>query len=300
MVTLVKRTVRGIPYYYLEHTLRAGNKFAQKSKYLGRKLPKDLARVKREFTYELNKERWFDEFDAIKKNYRAEFLALPRSAKEKQLREFSITFTYDTQRIEGSTLTLRETAQLLEQGISPNGKPVADAQEAEAHNRVFLAMVEEGKGLSLQLVLRWHWEIFKETRRDIAGQIRRHGVRIAGSRFVPPAPVEMQAMLQDLFRWYGRDKLRAHPVELAALVHLRFVTIHPFGDGNGRLSRLMMNYVLHKNGYPMLNIEYKDRSGYYRALERSQLSHEDGTFANWLFRRYRREFKNYGRARVAN
>ena len=293
MVTLVKRTVRGIPYDYLEHTSRVDGKFAQKSKYLGREIPKDIAKIKSQFTYEINKEKWFDRFDAIKKNYRREFSELPKSAKEKQLREFSVRFTYDTQRIEGSTLTFSETAQLLEYGVSPSGKPRNDVEEAEAHNRVFLAMLEQKKELSLQLVLYWHRELFKETKPDIAGQIRRHGVRITGSRFVPPSPVELQPMLQDFFGWHGRSARKMHSVELAALVHLGFVTIHPFTDGNGRISRLMMNYVLNKNRYPMLNIEYKNRNSYYRALERSQIRHNDGVFANWFFRRYLREFTRY-------
>jgi Fic family protein len=290
VVTVVKRNVRGIPYYYLEHTIRIGGKFAQKSRYLGREIPKDIARIKSQFTYELNKEKWFDRFDAIKKNYLRDFSELPKSAKEKQVREFAVRFTYDTQRIEGSTLTLTETAQLLEQGVSPSGRPRTDVEEAEAHNRVFLAMLEQKKELSSQLVLDWHRELFNETKPDIAGQIRRHGVRITGSRFVPPSPVELQPMLQDFFSWYGRSTRKLHSVELAALVHLGFVTIHPFTDGNGRISRLMMNYVLNKNRYPMLNIEYKNRNSYYRALERSQVRRTDGVFANWFFRRYLREF----------
>jgi Fic family protein len=286
MVTIVKRNVKGIPYYYLEHTIRNHGKFEQKSKYLGREIPKDIARIKSQFTRDLNKERWFDRFDAIKKNHRKEFLALPKSAKEKRLREFSVRFTYDTQRIEGSTLTLRETAQLLEEGTSPSGKPRSDVEEAEAHDRVFLAMLKDKRDLSLQLAMDWNWELLKETKPDIAGQVRRHGVRISGSVFVPPTPVELQPMLRDFFSWYRRNKARMHPVELAALVHLRFVTIHPFGDGNGRVSRLMMNYVLNTNQYPMLNIEYKDRKSHYRALERAQVRHDEGIFANWLFRRY--------------
>src|SRR5438309_5628968 len=290
MVTLVRRNVRGIPYYYLEHTIRIGGRFAQKSWYLGREIPKDIERIKSQFTHEINKEKWFDRFDAIKKNYRREFSELPKSAKEKQLREFSVRFTYDTQRIEGSTLTFSETARLLEHGLSSSGRPRTDVEESEAHNRVFLAMLEQKKELSLQLVLDWHQELFKQTKSDIAGQIRRHRVRITGSRFVPPSPVELQPMLRDFFSWYGRSTRKLHSVELAALVHLRFVTIHPFTDGNGRISRLMMNYVLNKNRYPMLNIEYKNRNSYYRALERSQIRHNDGVFAKWLFRRYRREF----------
>jgi Fic family protein len=293
VTTIVKRTVKGVTYYYLEHTTRDKDRFSQKSKYLGKAIPKDIDEIKRQFVLELNSERWFDEFDSIRKNYRARLRSYPESTRRKELQTFSVKFTYDTQRIEGSTLSLRETAQLLEEGISPGGKPIEDIKEAEAHQKVFFEMLTCTKSLSLQLLLDWHWKLFKDTKPDIAGQIRKHGVGITGSGYVPPSPVELRAMLNDFFGWYDRDRTRTHPVELAALVHLKFVTIHPFVDGNGRISRLMMNFALRKSGYPMFNIDYKDRSAYYNALERSQLKMDEQVFTNWFFRRYLREFKRY-------
>ncbi|MGI0081328.1 MAG: hypothetical protein ACRECH_17110, partial [Nitrososphaerales archaeon] len=85
---------------------------------MGRAIPKDIEKVKKQFIYELDKEKWFDLFDNVKENYIAELAKIPKTAKEKGLREFSVRFTYDTQRIEGSTLSLRETAQLPEEGVS--------------------------------------------------------------------------------------------------------------------------------------------------------------------------------------
>ena len=82
-------------------------------------------------------------------------------------------------------------------------------------------------------------------------------------------------------------------VELAALVHLKFVTIHPFSDGNGRISRLMMNFVLHKHGFPMLDIPYEKRTGYYNALERSQVKKNDLIFLQWFFKKYADSQKRY-------
>jgi Fic family protein len=148
--------------------------------------------------------------------------------------------------------------------------------------------------LSLGLILYWHKGLFEATKPDIAVQIRKQGVRIAGSKFIPPSPVELQPLIREFFSWYnGSKKSKTHPVELAALVHLKFVTIHPFTDGNGRVSRLMMNFVLNKQGYPMLNIEYASRLGYYNALERSQLQDNTNPFCQWFFRNYLKETKNY-------
>ena len=101
MTTIVRRRVKGIAYYYLEHTIRDKDRFSQKSKYLGKAIPKDIDEIKRQFVFELNKERWFDEFDSIKKNYNATLRTYPESAKRKELQTFSVKFTYDTQKIEG-------------------------------------------------------------------------------------------------------------------------------------------------------------------------------------------------------
>lgn len=293
MVRVAKRILKGKTYYYLEHTIRNKDKRTTKSKYLGSKLPKNIDDIKRKFYFELNKAKWFDDFEKIRHNYNAELKVTPKSAREKELREFSVRFTYDTQRIEGSTLTLRETAQLLENKISPSGKPTEDSKEAEAHHKVFLEMLDLKGDLSQQLVLDWNRELLRETKPDVAGRIRRHGVRITGSRFIPPSPIELQPLLNEFFVWYGKTKAKANPVELAGLIHLKFVTIHPFTDGNGRISRLMMNFALHRNGYPMLNIEYKGRASYYSSLERSQLSEDERPFMNWFFRRYERESKRF-------
>lgn len=293
MATIVKKTIRGNTYYYLVHTLRKGDKFTQKEKYLGRRVPKNVESIKKQFLSELDREKWFGEFREIRDCYKGEIESTPISARKTALREFSVRFTYNTQRIEGSTLTLRETAELLEHNVSPGGKPLGDIKEAEEHHKVFLETLEQKKDLSQQLVFDWHWKTFRQTKLDMAGKIRRHGVRITGSNYVPSSPVELQPLLNEFFDWYSGVKARANPVELAGLVHLRFVSIHPFSDGNGRISRVMMNFVLHRHGYPMLNIEYKGRAAYYRALERSQLSNDERPFMNWFFRRYRREFRTY-------
>ncbi len=139
----------------------------------------------------------------------------------------------------------------------------------------------------------FHKKLFENTKKDIAGKIRQHQVTIAGSKFIPPFPAEIYALLMDFFRWYRKNKDRMHPVALAAHVHLKLVTIHPFADGNGRISRLMMNFVLNKHGFPMLNIPYEKRAGYYGSLERSQIKKDEFIFLQWFFKRYLKEYTKY-------
>jgi Fic family protein len=108
---------------------------------------------------------------------------------------------------------------------------------------------------------------------------------------MPPSPVEVYPMLTEFFKWYKNNKL--HPIELAALVHLKLVTIHPFGDGNGRITRLVMNFVLNGKKYPLFDIPYEKRNGYYNALERSQDNKDDKVFLQWFVKRYIKEYKSY-------
>ena len=295
MVTVKKRLVGTRQYFYLQHTLRTPDGYEAREKYLGVKLPSNLEEVKREFLAEIAKERWYPLLEAIRSNYAKELKTLPQSAIEKNARFFAVKFTYDTNRIEGSSLTYRETADLLERGVSPRSKPIADIKEAEAHDRVLRKVLEYDRDLSLQIILYWHQQLFAETKPAIAGKVRAHQVWISGSRFTPPSPVEVYPMLREFFRWYDRAKKSLHPVELAAAVHLRFVTVHPFYDGNGRVSRLLMNFVLKKNGYPLLDIPYGNRNSYYNALERSQAKNDDRVFVLWLLRRYLKAYSAYAK-----
>jgi len=293
MVNIKKQIKGNQTYYYLEHSLREGKKVQKKQKYLGKELPKNLEDIKKEFISELYKDKWLKDIDSIKKNFLQEQKIMPKSAKEKQKQTFAIKFTYNSQKIEGSTLTLKETANLLERGITPASKPIRDVKEAEAHEKVFYEMLWNKKDLNFQTVLYWNKILLGQTNPDIAGKIRSHQVAIAMSKFMPPMPLELDTLLHEFFKEYNKIKGKIHPVELAALVHLKFVTIHPFADGNGRISRIMMNFVLNKYKFPLLDIPYEKRAGYYNALERSQTKNQDHIFLQWFFRRYIQEHKTY-------
>ncbi|MBI1973308.1 Fic family protein [Candidatus Micrarchaeota archaeon] len=293
MVSVKKRVIKGKSYYYVEHSFRQGGSVRKKEAYIGRTPPKNVGALKQRLLSETYREKWFRLFDDIKQNFSKAQRLMPRSAREKEMKSFSTRFTYDSQRIEGSKLTLLETAELLEHGIVPRARLLRDIKETESHEKVFYQMISCKEGLSLPLVLRWHEQIFRETNSDIAGKLRGHDVTVIGSQAAFPKPRELEDQLGDFFKWYRRNGPKIHPVELSALVHLKFVTIHPFADGNGRISRLLMNFSLNQHGYPMLDITYANRIGYYRALERSQLSCDDHFFLNWFFKRYIKQNKNY-------
>ncbi len=293
MVNLRVKETNGKKYYYLEHTLREGAKFRNKREYLGSDIPPDIHLVKEIFMHELFLEKYRATLEAIQRKFRKDFSEYPATAKLKYMESFMIKFTYNTNRIEGSTLSLKETADLLQKHIAPGNRPLQDVKEAEAHKGVFYEMLQHETGLTLGTVLHWHKMLLQGTTPDIAGRVRRHPVAIARSKAELPFPAELDALLYEFFRWYAKNANSLNPVILAALVHLKFVTIHPFTDGNGRISRLMMNFVLHKHHYPMLNIEYANRNAYYTALERAQVKKKEFIFVQYLIKRYLKAQKQY-------
>jgi Fic family protein len=293
MVTLKKRVISGKTYYYLGHTYREKGKIKYKETYIGSKLPDNIDLIKKNFLLDVYKEKWFNEFEKIKKAYSEEQKTLPDEIKEKELERFAIAFTYDTNRIEGSKLSFKDTSELLELGITPKNKPLKDIKEAEAHRDVFYRMLAFKGEISLKVILEWHSGLFETTKPGIAGQVRTYQVCISNSKHIPPTPVELRNRIPEFFRWYSAEKEKMNPVELSGRAHVKFETMHPFGDGNGRIGRLIMNFILHKNSYPMLNIKYTGRRSYYNALERSNAKGDENIFVQWFFRKYLKENSRY-------
>lgn len=263
-------------YFYLQHSLRNGKKVITKEKYLGAEIPVNINEIRSIFRNEIQKDI-NEKLEKIKEHFRAEWKRIPESAKEKELEEISIAFTYNTNAIEGSVISLEETRGIIHDKISPN-KPLRDVRETEAHNKVFLQMLKKNEKITKELFLRWHKEIFGETKPDIAGKFRDYLVRIG--LHLAPDWQDVGNLMKDLMGFINKNK-NMNPVELAGRAHYRFEKIHPFGDGNGRIGRLLMNFILWHSKYPMLIIEYKKRSSYYRALQKD----EEG-FVSYFIRRY--------------
>ena len=293
MVTIRKRKLGSGEFYYLEHTIKVGGRVQKKERYLGKEIPKNVDEIKKEFMNEIYKEKWHSKLDKIKKSFKKEFTHLPPEIREKYIETFMIKFTYDTNRIEGGSLTHKEVAELLHDKITPAHKPVEDIKEAESHKKLFYLMLEHNGELNLKTILEWHKILFADTKPNIAGKIRTYDVGIRGSDALLPPWKFVEPLLKDFISWYDSNKNKLHPVELAAMVHLKFVRIHPFGDGNGRISRMLMNFILHKNGFPMLDISYKNRSSYYTALERSGQKQDDLIFIRHIISRYMKDYKKF-------
>lgn len=267
--------VRKGDYFYLKHSFRKGGRVVTREKYLGKKIPEDIERAERELREE-NQNALNQKLEGIRKRFQQEWKKTPESARQREKEEIAISFTYNTNAIEGSTITIEDAREIISDKVSPN-KPLRDVRETEAHAKAFLGMLERKEKVSKKLLLEWHREIFGETKQDIAGQFRTFLVRIGGH--LAPDWQDVEGLMAGLVRFVNSGGM--NPVELAARAHYRFEKIHPFGDGNGRIGRLLMNHILWHSGYPMLIIEYRKRRSYYKALNRS----EDG-FVRYFLRRY--------------
>ncbi len=272
---IIKRTKGKAEYLYLQHSYRKDNKVVTKELYLGKKIPENIEEIKAKLMHEPHK-AIVEKLETIKNNFQKEWKQIPPSAKEKALKELAIAFTYNTNAIEGSTITFEEARLILEDKIAPN-KPLRDVRETESHAAVFLQMLKEKEKISEQVLLDWHKGVFKETKPDLAGKFRNYQVRVGP--YLAPDWHTVENLIAQLITSMNKSDLNA--VELAGRAHYIFEKIHPFGDGNGRIGRLLMNHFLWQNGYPMLIIEYKNRKSYYKALQRS----EEG-FATYFIRRY--------------
>ena len=279
MVNKVMRTIKRrkgrAEYFYLQHSFRKHGKVVTKELYLGKKIPKNLEEIKAKLLSEA-RETLSEKLERIRNSFQKEWKGTPPSARENELREIAIAFTYNTNAIEGSTITLEETRQILEDQVAPN-KPIKDIRETASHAAVFLQMLKTREIMSEKLMLEWHRNIFRETKPDIAGLFRNYSVRVGS--YLAPDWHNIEKLMKKLTAFVNESKV--NPVELAARAHYMFEKIHPFADGNGRIGRLLMNFILWKNNYPMLVIEYKGRKSYYKALQQTEEK-----FVNYFIRRY--------------
>lgn len=282
MAAVKKKTRNGKTYYYLKH--HAGKTYREI--YLGKEIPKNIQEISRDFELEMQREKWKSALTRIKKNYSLSLKTLAKSEIKNNQEIFSYDFTHDSNKIEGSSLTKKETYRLLRFKLTPTNKPEHDMIEAQNHHEVFLDTIRSNTVISSKNVLEWHRRIFGNTKPQFAGMVRKQRVIVTGSRSVFPHPGFVPSLLKQFFSWHDKAKRTLNPVELAGLAHFRFVSIHPFGDGNGRISRLLMNHILNQHGYPMLNIRFSDRAHYYSALERAQTGVDEMIFLKWFVSHY--------------
>lgn len=206
---------------------------------------------------------------------------------DKVAKAFDIEYTYESNKIEGNTLTLQETALVIEKGLTIGGKSLNEHLEAVNHQHAIeyiKDLAKQNETITERDLLQIHYLILQGINNDQAGKYRNLQVLISGAKHVPPQPFLVPKEMESLFLWYNENKDKLHPVILSAEMHERLVTIHPFIDGNGRTARLLMNLILLQNGFPIaiLKGDIDSRLKYYSALETAQVEHNKEPFINLI------------------
>lgn len=308
MVFIARKKIGKETYYYIAHNLRSERgKWKSLREYIGKRLPAKAAlqkltgsfirkhgiSVRKKYAY-ADPERLakldylIGEFQKVVKNY-------PRIALEKREKDFTIKFTYNTNAIEGNSVTLLETAAMLEKKVVPQGKSLREVYEIFNTEKA-LNFVRKYKGdVSRRLLLRLHKLMMANIDDAEAGRIRNYPVAIQGANWMPPSEKDVQRKFAEFLAWYSKSKRKLHPLELAAVAHLKFIEVHPFGDGNGRVARLMTNLILMRNGYPPVNIKVKDTIPYVKELQYAQNTQKFEKLVDWFVQKLGEDYAQAAR-----
>lgn len=208
---------------------------------------------------------------------------LNKTQLEKMKEYFHLNYTYESNRIEGNTMTVQETHLVVNEGVTISGKSMIEHLEVINHEEAIdyiVEIVQDNIAITERVIKELHYLILKGIDRSNAGVYRTVPVFISGSTHVPPQPYLLARQMEEYFEYYNEYKDRLHPIILAAQMHEKLVTIHPFIDGNGRTSRLVMNLILLKYGFTIANIkgDFDSRMEYYKALEDVQTKNDNNAF----------------------
>jgi len=284
----------GKKYFYRVINVRKGKKFKKERIYLGVNLDKQdistaesKADKKMTLLSNLLNETETKFLDNLKKEFKKE----PKANEENRYEAFISLFTYDSNAIEGNSLSLAETSFLLFENQVPATKSLREINETLNHRIAFDYMLAQQEDISKEFICELHRLVVQNTlRKDLIPQIGKYRtlqVFIHGRNWIPPKPEEVPQEMKSLLSWYAKNNKKLHPVILATYFHVAFETIHPFIDGNGRVGRLLMNFILHKYGYPMINIPNKIKYKYYDSLKEATLNGNLRLFIEILLELYK-------------
>lgn len=215
-----------------------------------------------------------------------------------KLRErFMLEMTYNSNAIEGNTLTLKETYLVLSEGVTIKGKSLKEHLEAKNHHEALEFIFEQVEHdsqhtISEHLIRELQSLVIGNIDKSIAGTYRDVEVAITASSHQPPLATEVPGKMSNLIKWFRKEKSKLNLIELAAILHHKLVNIHPFADGNGRTARLLMNIILLQAGYPLVIILKNDRRKYYDTLSRADSGNID-PFITFIARAVERSLDLY-------
>ncbi|MBD3313632.1 hypothetical protein GF345_04275 [Candidatus Woesearchaeota archaeon] len=282
-----KKKIGNNAYNYLKVSVRANSRVISKTvAYLGKepmskaeikariaKIPESrIEKIKKEAkekAEDINKEflskKQIKQLEELKRDFSRKLRDLDKNLIEDMFRDFKTFYIYNTNSIEGNTLSLQETNLLLNENKTPPGKDLKDIYDHINERETFDFMLENKPEINRDLIIKTHSMLMKNIDKR-TGSFRQHNVRVFGAEFETSPAKFVETDMNLLLKWYKKSKKRLHPLVLAALFHEKFERIHPFYDGNGRAGRMIANLILIRRGFPPLIIENNKRLKYYEAL----------------------------------
>jgi len=279
-------------YYYIAKNFRIDiKKWKKIRRYIGDKPPSKEQREKaikeieaeallKGFTTLTSKYRYLKDEEAeklqdIKEACKKLYGKISEIGKKKFDNDFIVRFTYNTNAIEGNRLSLRETSMILTENVIPAGATPNDYNEA-LNSKICYDFINEYPGeFNQKFLLQIHKLLTQNTDCRIKGAYRDEKIIITGSEWIPPPPGKIRDFMEKTFQWYYTNRKKIHPIELGAILHNKLVRIHPFTDGNGRTARLIANWILLKNNFPMFIIDLRDKINYYKAIEKGDKGNDE-------------------------
>lgn len=273
-------------YYYLKLSIRDKDKIKTKTiAYLGKapmsrkelksriaKIPKSkIENVKSELkvSSDINKEflskNQFTGLENLKKEFNKKIKILDKKLIEDMFKDFKTFYIYNTNAIEGNTLTLQETNLLLNENKTPEGRDVREIYDHINEKETFDFIQKNKPLINKDLIIQLHSMLLNKIDKRV-GSFRVHNVRVFGASFETSPAGYIKADMSILLKWYSKNKNKLNPLVLAAIFHEKFERVHPFYDGNGRTGRMLANLILMNSGYPPLIIKNKERKKYYKVL----------------------------------
>jgi len=292
MVYLEKIERKQKTYYYLTKNFRVNSKkWTKIRRYVGNKPPSkkqttqaiaeiEAEAIKKGIMKPVSQHKYLNDIEAeklqdLKEVYLRWYGKLHADEIKKYEEEFIVRFTYNTNAIEGNRLSLRETSMILTENIIPAGATPNDYNET-INSRDCYEFIKRYTGeFNQKFLLKIQGLLTKNTNCKLVGEYRDHDVRISGSEWIPPPHKKIKEEIRKIFQWYYGERKKLHPVELGAILHNKLVRLHPFSDGNGRTSRVVMNWILMKNKFPMFYVELRDKIHYYEAIEEGDKGNDE-------------------------
>lgn len=308
MVSVKHKNINGKKYLYAEHSFRLPNGQIKKTSKL---IQKHEDKTKKEIKeYFLNKqikahqdfalknykkdhiftEEQIKKLEAIKIEYKEIIRTLTKKQIKDILDRFTINFTYESNAIEGNSLTLKDVTLILEENIVPKDKDLREIYETrntrEAHELLFKSKIK----ISIKDILKVHSLIIKDTGVEAGFKKIPNYLLMRNLKTTSPEKVEKE--INELIKWYNENKIRIHPLKLATEFHARFEKTHPFDDGNGRVGRVLLNVILLEHNYPPLIIRKTARVSYFSSLEAFDKGHKD-KLERFFLEKIKKTFNNF-------